>query len=191
MPQGCSACCGALSAPGAVEIPSAQLAHGGRYTCVARNAAGSAHRHVTLHVQGKLEADEQDCSDSQHCYFNLLGLYNFSALLYFLSLERYAFPFFFHSTEPPVIQAQPGALDVIVNNPIVLPCETTGTPQPVITWQKEGINIITTGILPKPGTLPAPVTQTPIFFSETGISPLRSFKTKYQARSVILGFYLF
>ncbi|KAI1236572.1 hypothetical protein IHE44_0014825 [Lamprotornis superbus] len=83
---------------GAVEIPSAQLAHGGRYTCVARNAAGSAHRHVTLHVQ-----------------------------------------------EPPVIQAQQGALDVIVNNPIVLPCETTGTPQPVITWQKEGINIITTG----------------------------------------------
>uniref|UniRef100_A0A8C9N9E0 Hemicentin-1 n=1 Tax=Serinus canaria TaxID=9135 RepID=A0A8C9N9E0_SERCA len=83
---------------GAVEIPSAQLAHGGRYTCVARNAAGSAHRHVTLHVQ-----------------------------------------------EPPVIQAQPGVLDVIVNNPIVLPCEATGTPQPVITWQKEGINIITTG----------------------------------------------
>ncbi|XP_066048296.1 hemicentin-1 [Chamaea fasciata] len=83
---------------GAVEIPSAQLAHGGRYTCVARNAAGSAHRHVTLHVQ-----------------------------------------------EPPVIQAQPGTLDVIVNNPIVLPCEATGTPQPVITWQKEGINIITTG----------------------------------------------
>ncbi|KAM4896067.1 hemicentin-1 [Sylvia borin] len=83
---------------GAVEIPSAQLAHGGRYTCMARNAAGSAHRHVTLHVQ-----------------------------------------------EPPVIQAQPGVLDVIVNNPIVLPCEATGTPQPVITWQKEGINIITTG----------------------------------------------
>ncbi|NXB77102.1 HMCN1 protein, partial [Donacobius atricapilla] len=83
---------------GAVEIPAAQLAHGGRYTCVARNAAGSAHRHVTLHVQ-----------------------------------------------EPPVIQAQPGVLDVIVNNPIVLPCGATGTPQPVITWQKEGINVITTG----------------------------------------------
>ncbi|NXF12445.1 HMCN1 protein, partial [Smithornis capensis] len=83
---------------GAVEVPSAQLAHAGRYTCVARNGAGSAHRHVTLHVQ-----------------------------------------------EPPVIQAQPGVLDVIVNNPILLPCEATGTPQPVTTWQKEGINIITTG----------------------------------------------
>ncbi|XP_027579260.2 hemicentin-1 [Pipra filicauda] len=83
---------------GAVEVPSAQLAHAGRYTCVARNAAGTAHRHVTLHVQ-----------------------------------------------EPPVIQAQPGVLDVIMNNPIVLPCEATGNPQPVITWQKEGINIITSG----------------------------------------------
>ncbi|NXL89730.1 HMCN1 protein, partial [Alectura lathami] len=83
---------------GAIEIPAAQLAHAGRYTCVARNAAGSAHRHATLHVQ-----------------------------------------------EPPVIQTQPGMLDVIVNNPILLPCEATGTPRPIITWQKEGINIITTG----------------------------------------------
>ncbi|XP_055671290.1 hemicentin-1 [Falco peregrinus] len=83
---------------GAVEIPAAQLAHGGQYTCVARNAAGSAHRHATLHVQ-----------------------------------------------EPPVIHTQPGALDVIMNNPILLPCEATGTPRPVVTWQKEGINVVTTG----------------------------------------------
>ncbi|NXX95340.1 HMCN1 protein, partial [Centropus bengalensis] len=47
--------------------------------------------------------------------------------------------------EPPVIQTQPGALDVIVNNPILLPCEATGTPHPIITWQKEGINIVTAG----------------------------------------------
>ncbi|NWQ77372.1 HMCN1 protein, partial [Columbina picui] len=83
---------------GAVDIPAAQLTHAGRYTCEARNTAGSAHRHVTLHVQ-----------------------------------------------EPPVIQTQPGVLDVIVNNPILLPCEATGTPRPVITWQKEGINVISTG----------------------------------------------
>lgn len=43
-----------ISAVGAVEIPAAQLVHAGRYTCVARNAAGSAHRHATLHVQGKM-----------------------------------------------------------------------------------------------------------------------------------------
>ncbi|NXJ63832.1 HMCN1 protein, partial [Rostratula benghalensis] len=83
---------------GAVEIPAAQFAHAGRYSCVARNAAGSAHRHATLRVQ-----------------------------------------------EPPVIQTQTGVLDVIVNNPILLPCEATGTPRPIITWQKEGINVVTTG----------------------------------------------
>ncbi|XP_046779307.1 hemicentin-1 isoform X19 [Gallus gallus] len=83
---------------GAVEIPAVQLAHAGQYTCVARNAAGSAHRHTTLHVQ-----------------------------------------------ERPVIQIQPGMLDVIVNNSILLPCEAVGTPRPIITWQKEGINIMTTG----------------------------------------------
>uniref|UniRef100_A0A8D0P2M9 Hemicentin-1 n=1 Tax=Sus scrofa TaxID=9823 RepID=A0A8D0P2M9_PIG len=83
---------------GAVEIFATQLNHAGRYSCVARNAAGFAHRHVTLHVQ-----------------------------------------------EPPVIQPQPSELEVILNNPILLPCEATGTPSPFITWQKEGINVITSG----------------------------------------------
>ncbi|MEJ1270154.1 hypothetical protein NN561_000975 [Cricetulus griseus] len=44
--------------------------------------------------------------------------------------------------EPPVIQPQPSELDVILNNPILLPCEAAGTPSPFITWQKEGINVI-------------------------------------------------
>lgn len=40
-------------------------------------------------------ADEQGCSGSQHCYFSLLRLYSFSALLYCPSLECLLFPFFF------------------------------------------------------------------------------------------------
>lgn len=47
--------------------------------------------------------------------------------------------------EPPVIQPQPSELDVILNNPILLPCEAAGTPSPFITWQKEGINVIASG----------------------------------------------
>uniref|UniRef100_A0A3Q1B6M5 Hemicentin-1 n=1 Tax=Amphiprion ocellaris TaxID=80972 RepID=A0A3Q1B6M5_AMPOC len=47
--------------------------------------------------------------------------------------------------ELPVIQSHPSTLDVILNNPITLPCRATGSPRPTITWQKEGINILTTG----------------------------------------------
>ncbi|XP_068563703.1 hemicentin-1 [Cebidichthys violaceus] len=93
---------------GPVEIPSAQLSHAGRYSCTAKNAAGSTHRHVQLTVQ-----------------------------------------------ELPVIQSHPSILDVILNNPITLPCRTTGSPRPTITWQKEGINIPTAGgsftVLPNGG----------------------------------------
>ncbi|XP_034738598.1 hemicentin-1 isoform X2 [Etheostoma cragini] len=82
---------------GPVEIVSAELSHAGRYSCTARNAAGSNHRHVQLTVQ-----------------------------------------------ELPIIQSHPTALDVILNNPIILPCRATGLPRPTISWQKEGINIPTT-----------------------------------------------
>ncbi|MCJ8749980.1 hypothetical protein PDJAM_G00193750 [Pangasius djambal] len=93
---------------GAFEIAAAELSHTGRYSCVAKNAAGSAHRHVQVIVQ-----------------------------------------------EPPVIQAHPLTLDVILNNHVTLPCRALGTPRPTITWQKEGINIVTTGshftVLPNGG----------------------------------------
>ncbi|XP_019904855.2 hemicentin-1 isoform X2 [Esox lucius] len=84
---------------GPLEITSAELSHTGHYSCVAENAAGSAHRHVQLTVQ-----------------------------------------------EIPVIQTHPSSLDVILNNPITLPCRATGSPWPTITWQKEGINIATNGV---------------------------------------------
>ncbi|XP_055962583.1 hemicentin-1 [Sorex fumeus] len=87
-----------LLASGAIEIPATELHHAGRYTCVARNAAGAAHRHVTLRVQ-----------------------------------------------EPPTIRPQPSELDVILNNPVLLPCEATGVPSPSVTWQKEGISVLTSG----------------------------------------------
>ncbi|XP_036351171.2 hemicentin-1 [Ochotona princeps] len=83
---------------GAIEIFATQLSHAGRYTCMARNAAGSAHRHVTLRVQ-----------------------------------------------EPPVIRPQPSEVDVVLNNPVLLPCDTAGTPSPLITWQKDGINAVSSG----------------------------------------------
>ncbi|XP_059849711.1 hemicentin-1-like [Hypanus sabinus] len=47
--------------------------------------------------------------------------------------------------EPPVIKPLPATLEVVVNNGIMLPCESTGTPRPSVTWQKDGVTVSNTG----------------------------------------------
>lgn len=44
-----------------------------------------------------------------------------------------------------MIEAHPSTLDVILSDPITLPCRATGSPRPTISWQKEGLSISTTG----------------------------------------------
>lgn len=65
--------------------------------------------------------------------------------MFWLFLLHLLYSCHFTSSELPVIQSHPPSLDVILNNPITLPCGATGSPRPTITWQKEGINIHTTG----------------------------------------------
>lgn len=56
---------------GAIDISAAQLDHAGKYTCTAWNAAGSAYKHITLHVQGEVGT----------CMFLILLIYIFSTQL--------------------------------------------------------------------------------------------------------------
>lgn len=53
--------CAPFPPTGALEIGQALPIHTGRYTCAARNAAGMAHKHVVLTVQGKRPRARQPC----------------------------------------------------------------------------------------------------------------------------------
>lgn len=79
------------------------------------------------------------------CCINLLS----PAVIYIFVIILDISLFLSVSSELPVIQSHPPTLDVILNNPITLPCRATGSPRPTITWQKEGINIPTTGNSPR------------------------------------------
>lgn len=112
---------------GPLEITSAELSHTGRYTCTAKNAAGSTHRHIQLTVQGN----------------NTLTLIMYLTGNFKVEIKCICFEFI--SLEVPVIKFPPSTLDVVLNNPITLPCWATGSPRPTISWQKEGISLSTTG----------------------------------------------
>lgn len=136
---------------GPLEITAADLSHSGRYTCVAKNAAGTAHRHVQLTVHGMRYAETL----KPNMLLNM-PLFNFCLIRSYITNAHVRLHInldisvmnncvHLHLIEPPVIQSHPSTLDVILNNHVTLPCRATGSPRPTITWQKEGINIFTTG----------------------------------------------
>lgn len=85
---------------------------------------------------------------STHCCWGIADLAHWSSSLSWANVlhnKQCHSLWWLTFAEPPVIQPQPSELDVILNNPISLPCEATGIPSPFITWQKEGINVIAAG----------------------------------------------
>lgn len=46
-------------------------------------------------------------------------------------------------SEPPEIRPMPEEVQVVLHHGTVLPCEVKGFPRPSITWQREGVPILT------------------------------------------------
>ncbi|KAB1258936.1 Hemicentin-1 [Camelus dromedarius] len=133
-----------LLSSGSLVIISPSVDDTATYECTVTNDAGEDKRTMDLAVQGTIEIFATQ--------LNHAGRYTCVARNAAGSAHRHVT---LRVQEPPVIQPQPSELDVILNNPVLLPCEATGTPSPFITWQKEGISVITAGrshaLLPRGG----------------------------------------
>lgn len=44
-------------------------------------------------------------------------------------------------TASPVVKPLPSMVQVVASEEVLLPCEASGIPQPMIIWQKEGFSI--------------------------------------------------
>ncbi|KAM7388095.1 hypothetical protein PAMP_024296 [Pampus punctatissimus] len=121
---------------GPVEITSVELSHAGRYSCTAKNAAGSTQRHMQLTVQGgsftvlpngSLQISKASVSDSgtyicvaQNPAGTALGKTKLKVQV------------------PPVISSETEKYLAPVDSSVTLQCQADGSPSPSVTWHKDG-----------------------------------------------------
>uniref|UniRef100_A0A8C1GCZ4 Hemicentin-1 n=1 Tax=Cyprinus carpio TaxID=7962 RepID=A0A8C1GCZ4_CYPCA len=138
---------------GPLEITAADLSHSGRYSCVAKNAAGTAHRHVQLTVHG------MRCTETIKLfkiYFRFRG--DFTVLpngglqiskarvedsgTYMCVAQNPAGTALgktkLRVQVPPVITSDIKAYIVALDASVTLQCHSEGFPTPSITWYKNG-----------------------------------------------------
>lgn len=105
-----------LSGGSYVQINRAELADGGRYTCVANNIAGRTTRRFQLAVQGE---------PSRAVSFALCGRWR----------DCLSAPVF---SVAPSIREGSQTVSAPVNASAVLECVANGVPPPEVTWRKGG-----------------------------------------------------
>uniref|UniRef100_A0A4W3JWV4 Hemicentin 1 n=1 Tax=Callorhinchus milii TaxID=7868 RepID=A0A4W3JWV4_CALMI len=132
---------------GTIEISAAQLRHTGKYICTATNAAGSAHRHVNLRVQGRHQCTGELKKMNDYLKYKVLShrpdpmqssSFNFCCII---PRDRF---FFSNNHVPPEIKPHPKNYVVALDRSLTLLCEAKGFPAPEITWNKDGHQVTET-----------------------------------------------
>lgn len=113
---------------GSLQIDPVQVQDLGHYLCMASSPAGSDRRGVELHVLGKQESPA-DPSCIHHCRAAPMGAGMCCCL-------RSALPC--PPTAPPAIAPGPSNLTLLAQQPATLGCDTWGSPEPHIRWEKDG-----------------------------------------------------
>lgn len=118
---------------GSLHVHAVQLSDAGRYLCTVSNQAGSDHRGVDLRVYG--EEVSSHINVAKVCWMHVtldvevcsrwgLMLLN-SVYLWLLSVG-------------PTVSPGPFNVTVTTGVRAVLSCETTGIPQPSVSWKRNG-----------------------------------------------------
>lgn len=104
-----------------LQLLKAKVSDGGKYSCVAMNAAGEAYKHIYLTVFGQSTSSSSALRCLQPSSRNMVVL---------------LFPV------PPSIRDNSGdspvLMNVLVGKSVTLECESNAVPPPTITWYKNG-----------------------------------------------------
>ncbi|TRZ02412.1 hypothetical protein DNTS_034467 [Danionella cerebrum] len=126
----------AILSSGPLEISAAELSHSGRYSCVAKNAAGTAQRHVQLTVyggrftvlpDGGLQISKARVEDSGT--FMCVAQNPAGTALGKTKLRVQV---------PPLVTSKIKTYTVALDASVTLQCHSEGVPTPSVTWHKDG-----------------------------------------------------
>lgn len=111
-----------IFANGTLAIISTQRSDAGMYTCTAKNLAGRASHDMRLLIQGRLRAISYHVkSEYSRFMFNSINKYLCCCI-----------------SVPPMIPPAQTELSVIQGFQALLPCAAQGSPDPRVTWEKDG-----------------------------------------------------
>uniref|UniRef100_A0A0M3KE33 Ig-like domain-containing protein n=1 Tax=Anisakis simplex TaxID=6269 RepID=A0A0M3KE33_ANISI len=145
---------GIINEDGSLTILNASESHRGHFKCVAENEVGSDERIIilTVHTAPTIEGSGQEIRFPSDGSIQIVTPQMNHAGKYTCHVSNLAgddhITYLLKIQEPPLIISDiPDAIDVIHGMMLEIPCRAVGTPDPTVTWEKDGFPIISDEVM--------------------------------------------